>query len=151
MGHFLSDKKVGEIGEKIAQQILGADFQKAPPKTAGYDFRASSNGKTIEVKFDKMSEETNNLAFEVSNGTKLTGVFASEADEIWYIAPLNGKYKIFRFNREKLIKWLKSSTSVRSVNGGDKKKFSLILAKITDVEKYIDILGEMQLWVEPQE
>lgn len=150
MGNFLSDKKSGEIGEKIASTILGNDFVKSPPKTAGYDFKSLTTGKTVEVKFDKMSEDSGNLAFETSNGVKTTGVFASTADEIWYIAPTKKTFKIFKFNRTSLISWLKSTPLVRAVNGGDKKKFAILLVKISDIEKNINILGEQLTWVEPQ-
>ena len=98
----------------------------------------------FEVKYDEMARDTGNICFEVSNGTKLTGIFASDTEDVFYIVPTKEQniYEVFRMNRVKLVGWLKENlTLTRAVNGGDKNKFSLLLVKKEVLLNAISKLG----------
>lgn len=166
MGNFIKDKKRGEVGERIVKNILTAsypkeDIIKAEGKNSDYDFAVlqrahpesslSDKFTYFEVKYDEMARDTGNICFEVSNGTKLTGIFASKSDWIFYIVPskLANTYEVFKMDRIKLIAWLKSNEGLtRAVNGGDKSKFSLLLVKKGVLLAHINEIGQHMTWVE---
>lgn len=173
---FLSDKKRGEVGEKVVASILKAAYPKAEiTKSEGkvdWDFTVAhkhkADGKCVpahtsyaryEVKYDEKARDTGNICFEVSNGTKLTGVFASKVDYVFYIVPTKQKdtYEVFRMDRYQIVDWLKTHPELtKAVNGGDKNKFSLLLVKKEVLLNAISELGEFRLgsymtWVEPQD
>jgi len=156
MGNFIKDKKRGEIGEKIAFQVLESEYPKteilkAQGKQPDWDFAI---GKMyFEVKYDEMAFDTGNICFEVSNGTKLTGIFASKSHEILYVIPTkkSKEYQVFKFNRIKLLKWLdENPTLTRAVNGGDRNKFSLLLVKRDILISNISKFGNCLTWVEKE-
>ena len=110
----------------------GKDKQHMGDISLERDTGLGEEGFTIEVKYDIMAEKTNNLCFETSNGKKITGVLATEADEIWYVVPNKEKFVIYQFITRSLVSWLNDDTNsgrIRVVNGGDKNKFILMLVK----------------------
>jgi len=91
---------------------------------------------TIEVKYDMMAENTGNLCFEASNGKKATG----QADEVWYVVPDGDSFDIYKFETTKLVSFLNNpvnSDKIKVVNGGDRRKFILMLMKKDLAEKLI--------------
>lgn len=153
MGNFIKDKKRGEIGEKITASILKSEnSSKEVVKSVGrvnWDFAV--DGVKYETKYDEMAKDTGNICFEVSNGTKLTGIFASEAHFVFYIIPTNKAniYEVFKMNIVDLIAWLKSNEKLtRAVNGGDKSKFSLLLVKKDVLLAHIKEVGQYTTWTE---
>jgi len=93
----------------------------------------------IEVKYDIMAENTGNMCFEFSNGKgKLTGIFATEADLVTYVLNNGDNYTLYIFNKALLKEYLgsdKNIGSVRIVNGGDKKRFTMALSPIENMAK----------------
>lgn len=93
-----------------------------------------------EVKFDIMAADTNNLCFEVANSKgELTGIASTHADVVDYVvpAPDRSSFRIFKFSTEALRNYLydaNNASKVRQVNGGDKKKYSMILCSISTIE-----------------
>lgn len=173
---FLSDRKRGEIGERVVASILKVAYPKDEiTKSEGkidWDFTVSfkhkgdkkcvpahTSYKRYEVKYDEKARDTGNICFEVSNGTKLTGVFASKVDYVFYIVPTKQKdtYEVFKMGRHQIVDWLKNNPKLtKAVNGGDKNKFSLLLVKKDVLLNAISELGESRLgsymtWVEPQD
>jgi len=89
----------------------------------------------IEVKFDVMAEQTGNLCFELSNGSKLTGILETGADEVFYVVPDGKSKKIFKFEIDELRKYILNPLNVIIKMGGDKKKFSLALVSMHKIVK----------------
>lgn len=140
MGNFLSDlersrnavnslmKYYREIGHAI-HELEGREEQQYG------DFRIvlQEDHVNIEVKFDEMASRTGNLCFEMSNGSKMTGIMATKADKVYYVVPNGESGTVYVFNTEKLRDFICDPMNVKIKNGGDKKKFVLALAKISDV------------------
>lgn len=143
---FLADRDNGELGERITIQALKQvmphrTFAKTSErKDERYDLIEKTRSKfkrTIEVKFDLKAYTTKNVCFEMTNGSRPTGVCASEADEVCYVfkTRYKNKYKVFRFNKDKLLQrllyWVATKEKgVKVVNGGDKSKFGLVLIPV---------------------
>ena len=140
MGHFLSDldrsrgavnalmEHYKAIGHAI-HELEGKDEQQYG------DFRITivEDHVNIEVKFDEMSAKTGNLCFEMSNGSKMTGIMATKADKVYYVVPNGTAGTVYVFDTQKLREFISDPANVTIKNGGDKRKFVLALAKITKV------------------
>jgi len=89
-------------------------------------------GFTVEVKYDIMAEKTGNLCFEASNGKKATGILSTQADEVWYVVPDGTNFNVYKFITKQLVDFLNdpiNSDKIKVVNGGDRRKFILMLVK----------------------
>lgn len=87
-----------------------------------------------EVKFDMYAKRSGNLCFEMSNGTKETGIMTTKADMIYYVVPGDGdQLRVFTFEPNKLRKFIQDPANVVMKNGGDKGKFVLALVSIADI------------------
>lgn len=106
-------------------ELVGKEDQKRGDFT--YD------GLDVEVKFDMYAQRSGNLCFEKSNGTKATGIMATPADKVMYVVPQNDMLTVFVFDPEKLRDYITNSPNITIKNGGDKRKFVLALAKMTDI------------------
>lgn len=83
-----------------------------------------------EIKFDIMAQKTGNLCFEASNGKKATGILTTQADEVFYVVPKETGFVVYKFITKDLVDFLNTDTQHIVVkNGGDKKKFVLMLVK----------------------
>ena len=156
MGFFNTDIKRGKVGEELVKKFLSYRYPDKKFKSSIGKFKdwdliedCPKNPLTIEVKFDEMSEKTGNLAFEVTDGKFLTGIFASSAKDVYYLTPIPYGFGIFIFDRIKLIEYLENSPHARGVNGGDNRKFSLLLVPIEQIKK--DNIAEYIQWVEKQD
>ncbi len=87
----------------------------------------------VEVKFDMYAKRSGNLCFEMSNGSKPTGIMTTMADKVCYVVPTDEGARVFVFDPEELRTYIQDPTKVEIKNGGDKKKFVLALAKMTSV------------------
>jgi hypothetical protein len=84
----------------------------------------------IEVKFDMYAQRSGNLCFEMSNGSKPTGIMTTQADLVHYVVPKKEGYTVYVFKTSELRDYIQDSSKVKIKNGGDKKKFILALAQI---------------------
>ena len=139
MGHFLSDldrsrgpvDKLMEWYEKIGYTVR--EFEKDEQQYGDFCIMKDGDSVNIEVKFDEMSGKTGNLCFEMSNGSKLTGIMTTKADKVYYVVPNGKMQRVYIFDTEKLRAFIIDPANVTVKSGGDKRKFILALAKITDV------------------
>lgn len=140
MGHFLRDlersksavKKLIEHYKSIGhlvRELEGKDEQEHG------DFRIMLTDMhvNIEVKYDEMAAKTGNLCFEMSNGTKMTGIMATKAHKVYYVVPNGEAVTVYVFETEKLKDFISKPENVKIKNGGDRRKFVLALAKIEHV------------------
>jgi len=150
MGHFLSDLERSRVAVNLLMKRYRADghvvreFETKEEQKLG-DFRIDDSFN-VEVKFDEMAAKTGNFCFEMSNGSKMTGVMTTPADKIVYVLPDGDKYRAYVFNPTKLRAFITDAANVIIKNGGDRKKFVLALAKIAKVvdanlpEEIIDLV-----------
>ena len=113
MGHFIKDKKQGDLAENLVLDMLASEFpdrkfKRMEGRFSDYDIIEDSRRKnklTIEVKFDIKAAETGNLCFEFTNGKKPTGVCASKAEEIRYVLKTKkaNHFIVMKFNRATLL------------------------------------------------
>jgi hypothetical protein len=139
MGHFLSDLDRSQ-GAVVALtehfESLGFEVRPLPREEqikGDLELKGSSGIKNVEIKYDIMAARTGNLCFETSNGTKMTGIYKTEADFICYVVPRKDGKEVYVFNPTSLRKYVETSPNVKIKNGGDKRKFILALVKLTDV------------------
>jgi len=140
MGHFLSDLERSKRAVKAliehykAVGIAIHELEGKEDQQYG-DLRITltEDHVNIEVKFDEMAARTGNLCFEMSNGTKMTGIMATKADKVYYVVPNGDGANVYVFETAKLRDFISQPHNVTIKNGGDKRKFVLALAKITDV------------------
>lgn len=137
MGHFLSDLERSKravnallehyrtIGHAI-RELEGKEEQ----KFGDLRLTIEEDHVNIEVKFDEMAAKTGNLCFEMSNGTKITGIMATKADRVYYVVPNDEAAIVYVFDTEKLREFISNPANVTIKNGGDRRKFVLALAKI---------------------
>lgn len=87
----------------------------------------------IEVKFDKRSQRSGNLCFELANNKGLTGISITKADRVAYVCPVDDGYDVFLFVTQTLKDFLfdiSNADKIKIKNGGDGKRFSLAIVKI---------------------
>lgn len=138
---FLKDLKDGRRGEVIALSALlkTGKYKKSdekPPSQKHGDFqiKGAKCGSllNVEVKYDIMAEDTGNMCFELANGKgDYTGIMATEADILAYVLNNKGSYVVYLFLLPNIKDFLfNGNKSVRVVNGGDKKRYSMALAPV---------------------
>lgn len=139
MGNFLKDldssKKGVQIAAKLARELIGGEPEELDKPNQIYgDFKIG--GRNIEVKYDMYAKRSGNLCFEISNGKGPTGIFKTLSDQVYFVVPQEEGFRVFDFNREKLVNWLNDPANKMhwvEKSGGDKKKFKMRLVKISAV------------------
>lgn len=92
-----------------------------------------------EVKYDIMAGTTNNLCFEIANGKgDLTGIAKTKADLVHYVVPDKERksFLVFTFDTVKLKGFIfnpENKSKVRQVQGGDRRKYSMIIVSIETI------------------
>lgn len=92
-----------------------------------------------EVKYDIMAGTTNNLCFEIANGKgDLTGIAKTKADLVHYVVPDKERksFLVFTFDTVKLKDFIfnpENKSKVRQVQGGDRRKYSMIIVSIETI------------------
>lgn len=152
MGHFLSDldRSQGAVQALTKHfELLGHEVRELPRAEqikGDLELKGPGGLKNVEIKYDMMAARTGNLCFETSNGTKMTGIYKTEADFICYVVPRKDGKEVYVFNPRSLREYVETSSNVTIKNGGDKRKFILALVKLTDV--IADGLVSEQLFLE---
>lgn len=143
---FLKDLKDGKRGEVIAlSALLKTGLYKyssdKPPSQKHGDFQIVGHSCgtlfNVEVKYDIMAENTGNMCFELANGKgDYTGIMSTQADILAYVLNNKGSYVVYLFSLPNIKEFLfNGNKSVRVVNGGDRKRYSMALAPVDLVSK----------------
>lgn len=140
MGHFLSDLQRSRHAVNVLLQhykaigyVVRELEGKEEQKLGDLRLTIQEEHINIEVKLDEMAGRTGNLCFEMSNGTKMTGIMTTQADKVYYVVPGKESAMVYVFDTQKLREFISEPSNVTIKNGGDKRKFVLALAKIQDV------------------
>lgn len=115
---FYKDLKMGQsVEEEVLQWCLPHDNNTrfAPPKTKGFDIVLPTLDKTIEVKYDKYSKSSGNIAIEYSYKNQPSGIQSTTADA-WVIKLWNEDWEFWSFKTKDLTKLCKTC---RRIGGGD--------------------------------
>lgn len=126
--NFRRDLEQGKEAEREVQRGLGGDL------TQG---RCSTHDLKIEVKWDKKSYETGNVAFEYECNGKPSGIKVTESE--WWIYRIGNTelqdYVYYIRNTRGLLQWLRELHKrgrVKQVSGGDGKRAKILLVPLQD-------------------
>lgn len=140
MGNFLRDldrskAAVNALMEHYKSKGLEVEelVTRKQQKSGDFTLHLKDGPLNVEVKFDMYAKRSGNLCFEMSNGNKPTGIMSTPAGRICYVVPSEDVYTVFVFDPHKLREYIQDPAKVKIKNGGDKKKFVLALAKMTDI------------------
>jgi hypothetical protein len=141
MGSFKKDFEVAKKAVEVVRKLFEAkdckvrELGREEQIFGDLEIIGADKSSFHEVKFDMMAEKTGNLCFETHNGKGLpTGISTTKADVIDYVVPTNGGMRIFSFESAKLKDYLFGGKAHKVVNGGDGRKYSMILVPITQIE-----------------
>lgn len=140
MGHFLSDldrsqEAVDLVKEYYVQNGFSVrELERDEQHLGDLEIIDNSLGLNehvcnVEVKYDIMAARTGNLCFEMSNGKRPTGIMETKADKVFYVVPNKKSKMVFVFNVDKLREFIQNPENVTIKNGGDRRRFTLALAK----------------------
>ena len=137
---FKSDLKFGKKYEGISMGFNNFDrIVLAPPRQfKDYDYYIIKGDKKIcyEVKADKLSYRTGNLAIEFQCSNKPSGLTATKADYWYYfVVDSENKYEVYKFPVNEL-KELVLRENCKKVNGGDGYRAKMYLLKKSKCSKY---------------
>ncbi len=134
MGNFKSDLDIGEIAQDFISKQLEGEFGKMKVSKGlfkDYDL-VSNDGYTIEVKLDKKSRSTNNVAIEYKYKNKPSGISTTKAMEWIHIFYLNG-WVYCRTRREDLRNFIRTNIkSIVKTKGGDDNMSDILLIRKDD-------------------
>lgn len=142
---FVKDFKDGKIAESVVAEHFRSKAYNVEelPKARQIEGDLEVFGRpdeqfTVEVKFDRMAKETGNLCFEITNKKgDLTGIASTLADKVVYIVPKSDiSVVLFCFDTKALKEYLYDEANIskiKSVKGGDRKAYSLLLVPITTI------------------
>jgi len=141
---FVKDLKEGQAAEDkfielLKEEYLFTHFFKPSGKFKFFDIIAVSNkGKVItyEVKKDRRSEETGNVAIELEYNKHCSGVTTSTAKYVVYY--LAGEDKFYSIETWKLRKFLwihEDKKTFKTMNAGDGYKSKIMLIPVEEFKK----------------
>lgn len=141
---FLSDLRLGKKMEEYVAEIYKENFYPTCDYISyhigkEYDISFSfprKNSIHVEVKFDKMANDTGNLCFEMfDHKGEPSGIFATEAHIMVFV--LNESI-MFEFDAPRLRKFIQDEVArgkYRILKGGDGNAFEMMLIPITEILK----------------
>lgn len=134
---FSNDLQFGKKYEQLALQYLVYDTVEFAPdkKFSDYDFVTMNNDNIIkyEVKSDRLTHKTGNLAIEYECNKKPSGVSTTKADYYMYFVVKPDSHDCYKIP----VDVLKSCTGKgKKMYGGDGRKSLMALVPISDFEKY---------------
>lgn len=106
-----------------------------------YDIELIKDDKktTVEVKSDRQSSITGNMAIECEYNNEPSGIASTKADYFVYFVVHKDRDECYCFPTEELRNMVKSC---RKVRGGDGYKSQMYLVKISDCGKYRKYLNK---------
>ncbi len=122
---FNEDLKIGELAQDYVADILSDHFNREvfTSTDLAYDLYLD-NGRKIEVKYNRMTEKTGNVAFEYEYKGKPSGIKKSPAH--YWVYLIGGT--VYLTTRDKLLLWfLHNHNDCKKVTGGDGNHSKLIL------------------------
>ncbi len=132
MNSYLQSKKHGDIAEKFVIELfknIGCQCEGFIQKNSFYDMSINYGLNTfhIEVKFDRMSDSTKNLAIEYWNPKKnvQSGITTSKAD--FWVYCFNSPLEAHFVALKDLLRYINENKPIRIVEKGGDDNASLLL------------------------
>jgi hypothetical protein len=156
MGNFKDDNKRGEVGAVIVRKLYELNEMPTCPvdpeseERKYWDLKTTLKNKTKilqEVKTDYREESTGNLAIEVDDKGKPSGITSTKA-ALWVEVLFRcGKPSVWSANTNKLRTFIKTNKPKKIVNAGDNNSAELhiypcnqilpkIFTRIDNLDKY---------------
>lgn len=133
---FDNDLQDGISAENLMLRIIRKKYPKAiriKSYFKKFDIFVPETSQKFEIKYDRVSELTGNIAIEFEYDGKPSGIKTSEAD--YFIFVTNRKAFIIKTDKlKKLI--IETEMFLKVVKGGDNNKSKMYLIRINDFEKY---------------
>lgn len=130
---FKEDLKFGQKYELIALKYFEYNTYKQNNDNR-YDLLLDDKIK-VEVKADRLSHLTNNIAIEYECFNEPSGISTSEADfYIYFIIKPNNEYTVYKFKTDELKDIIKNC---RIVRGGDMKASKMYLLNVNKIKNFI--------------
>jgi len=130
MYSFEEDLKLGERAQTFIVKQLQKDFKiikQSKGEFKDYDLLCDDVYK-IEVKFDRLSKETNNVGIEYLCNSQQSGVSCTTANEWAHIYYLNGELVYSRALVSEMKEYLRNNWEyLNKVVGGDGNRAKLVL------------------------
>jgi hypothetical protein len=132
---FERDLRRGESVENYALNIYKEEFP-TMHKQEGYNPEfdlIDDNGYCVEVKFDKESEATNNIAIEIRCNSRPSGISKTRATEWLHFFYHHNKLAYSRIKPHDLKAFIRNNKEfLRIINGGDGNRAQLVLIPVYD-------------------
>lgn len=140
---FVSDLKFGEKYQQKYLSLLQYDeYQMVKGKFKPWDIRIVNEGVeiTFEVKADRMTNSTKNIAIEYNCNNQDSGIITSTADYwIYFVCDTNKYYEV---PRQDILAMIESKNYHRTVRGGDGWKSKMYLFNESDFSEYLQLVPE---------
>jgi hypothetical protein len=130
MSNFIEDLKFGEHWENVFLQHIDFDrYVKKGGKYSDYDLKVYYDGNTTryEVKADRRTFITNNIAIEFECFNKPSGINKTRANKYVYFEIEPGGYVMYIIPVKYINKCIMENKFKREVKGGDFNKSKMYL------------------------
>lgn len=131
---FVSDLKFGQMTEEYVSELLKETIGKKLKKVENKSCDLKTEIK-IEIKTDRLSRDTGNVAIELSCSDKPSGISATKAD-VW-VWKLEEDCFYWAFTKD-IKRYLKKyENKYKVVKGGDGYRVSMAIVSLLDFVTYI--------------
>lgn len=140
--NFLNDLKFGKKYENELLKYLYYDsYETIDGIFKDYDLKININQKSItyEVKADRITYKTNNIAIEYECSKKKSGISTTKADfYAYFIIKPNDNYDLYIIPTKDIKTFIKENKFIKIVNGGDNYKSKMYLFSIDLFKNFIN-------------
>ena len=138
--NFVEDLKFGKKYEnELLKYIIYDSYNLADGLFKDYDLKININQKSItyEVKADRLTYKTNNIAIEYECSKKDSGISTTKSDfYAYFIIKPNDNYDLYIIPTEDIKTFIKENKFIRIVNGGDNYNSKMYLFNVNIFKKY---------------
>ena len=138
--NFKNDLKFGKKYEMELLKYLDYNiYETKDGLFKEYDLKININQKSItyEVKADRLTYITNNIAIEYECSKKDSGISTTKSDfYAYFIIKPNDNYDLYIIPTEDIKTFIKENKFIRIVNGGDNYNSKMYLFNVNIFKKY---------------
>lgn len=134
--NFLNDLRFGNKYEKEFCNIMKLDkYMISEGNFKYFDVLDEKNNITYEIKADRQTFKTKNIAIEIECNKKPSGLMTTDADNwVYFVVKDNDEYDMYIIPTDKLRELIKDNKKV--IYGGDNRKSKIHLLKLELIKEY---------------